>query len=194
MTELRDGVGNGRVVNEAMIARCRLEIESPAKRVLRGLLLPIIRRYIGLRTVGEGFQWGLPLNVPRGALDIGRYVYVGAHCSASGPIVIGDLCMISTHVRFVGNDHRTDIVGGPTRLEFTSDERPTTVLEADCWIGQGAIIREGVKIGRGAVVAAGAIVTRSVEPYAVVAGAPARPLRFRFSPEDIEAHDRVLFE
>jgi hypothetical protein len=53
-------------------------------------------------------------------------------------------------------------------------------LGPDCWIGHGAIIRPEVTIGAGAVVAAGAVVTRDVPPYLIVAGVPATPLRARF--------------
>lgn len=56
----------------------------------------------------------------------------------------------------------------------------------DVWIGANAIITPGVKIGSGAVVGAGAIVTKDVEPFAVVGGVPARTIRFRFEPEQIE--------
>jgi acetyltransferase-like isoleucine patch superfamily enzyme len=45
------------------------------------------------------------------------------------------------------------------------------------WIGAGAVVLPGVTIGRGAVVAAGAVVTAPVEPYTVVAGVPARPIK-----------------
>jgi phosphonate metabolim protein, transferase hexapeptide repeat family len=54
----------------------------------------------------------------------------------------------------------------------------------DTWIGHGAIIMPGVKIGHGAVVGAGAVVTKDIEPYTIVAGVTAKPLRPRFS-EDI---------
>lgn len=53
----------------------------------------------------------------------------------------------------------------------------------DVWIGHGAIILPGITIGHGAVVAAGAVVTRDVAPYAIVAGVPARFLKWRFPPE-----------
>ncbi|MTH53515.1 acetyltransferase [Bacillus mangrovi] len=56
----------------------------------------------------------------------------------------------------------------------------------DVWIGHGAIIMKGVEIGIGAVVGAGAIVTKPVEPYTIVAGVPARPIRKRFSEDIIE--------
>jgi len=51
----------------------------------------------------------------------------------------------------------------------------------DVWIGHGAVVMPGVKIGDGAVVGANAVVTRDVAPYQVVAGVPARPLRPRFA-------------
>lgn len=52
----------------------------------------------------------------------------------------------------------------------------------DVWIGHGAIILPGRRVGDGAVVAAGAVVTRDVAPYTIVAGVPARPIRDRFTP------------
>ncbi|MCM3762201.1 acetyltransferase [Alkalihalobacillus oceani] len=53
----------------------------------------------------------------------------------------------------------------------------------DVWIGHGAIIMKGVEIGTGAVVGSGAIVTKNVEPYTIVVGSPARPIKRRFSEE-----------
>ncbi|KOX91438.1 acetyltransferase [Haloarcula rubripromontorii] len=53
----------------------------------------------------------------------------------------------------------------------------------DVWLGHGAIVLPGVSIGNGAVVAAGAVVSRDVPPYTVVAGVPADPIRRRFDPE-----------
>lgn len=56
----------------------------------------------------------------------------------------------------------------------------------DVWIGHGAIIMPGVKVGIGAVVGSGAVVTKDVEPYQIVVGVPAKPIRKRFSDEQIE--------
>ncbi|MCM3714403.1 acetyltransferase [Alkalihalobacillus oceani] len=53
----------------------------------------------------------------------------------------------------------------------------------DVWVGHGAIIMKGVEIGTGAVVGSGAIVTKNVEPYTIVVGSPARPIKRRFSEE-----------
>ena len=58
-----------------------------------------------------------------------------------------------------------------------------TVLGPDCWIGHGAIIKPEVTVGAGAVVAAGAVVTKDVAPFMIVAGVPAQPLKARFPDE-----------
>ena len=60
------------------------------------------------------------------------------------------------------------------------------MLEDDVWIGNNAMILSGVTIGQGAVVAGGAVVTKDVEPYAIVAGNPAKVIKYRFEPEIIE--------
>lgn len=61
-----------------------------------------------------------------------------------------------------------------------------TVIGHDVWIGHGAFVLPGIKIGTGAVIAAMAVVTKDVPPYAIVAGSPAVVKKFRFSPTDIE--------
>ena len=60
-----------------------------------------------------------------------------------------------------------------------------TIVGHDVWIGAGAIIMPGVKVGNGAVVGAGAIVTKDIEPYSVVIGAPVKFKNYRFSAEKI---------
>ncbi|GAM69538.1 galactoside O-acetyltransferase [Vibrio sp. JCM 19236] len=56
----------------------------------------------------------------------------------------------------------------------------SVIIGNDCWIGDRVIILGGVTIGDGAVILAGAIVTKDVEPYAIVGGLPAKPLKFRY--------------
>ncbi|MCX7646621.1 MAG: chloramphenicol acetyltransferase [Rhodobacteraceae bacterium] len=63
---------------------------------------------------------------------------------------------------------------------FAARAARRTVLGADCWIGHGAIVKPEVTLGIGAVVASGAVVTKDVAPFMIVAGCPARPLRSRF--------------
>ncbi len=72
---------------------------------------------------------------------------------------------------------------------FTTRAARRTSLGADCWIGHGAIIKPETTVGIGAIVASGAVVTKDVAPFMIVAGCPATPIRARFSPAVI---DRLL--
>lgn len=72
---------------------------------------------------------------------------------------------------------------------FAARAARRTTLGADAWIGHGAIIKPEITIGIGAIVASGAVVTKDVPPFHMVAGVPARPLRPRFSSTTI---DRLL--
>lgn len=65
------------------------------------------------------------------------------------------------------------------RLEFEPENTPATIGH-DVWIGDDVRLRSGIHIGTGAVIAAGSIVTRDVEPYAIVAGIPAKLVGYRF--------------
>lgn len=65
--------------------------------------------------------------------------------------------------------------------KYESFSKGDIVVEDDVWIGYGATILSGVKIGKGAVIAAGAVVSKDVPPYSVVGGVPAKVMRFRFN-------------
>jgi phosphonate metabolism protein (transferase hexapeptide repeat family) len=83
------------------------------------------------------------------------------------------------HFTYRANDYWADA----TREESVFDWRRENLVAVghDVWIGHGATILPGVTIGNGAAVGAGAVVTRDVEPYAIVAGVPAQPIKQRFS-------------
>lgn len=66
------------------------------------------------------------------------------------------------------------------------------MIEDDVWCGANVTILKGVTIGRGSVVAAGAIVTKSFPPYSIIGGVPAKLIKMRFSPEEIERHEALL--
>lgn len=177
--------------SEAMIARCRQEVEGRAKALARRLALPWLRRRLRLAELGEGFQWGRGLTVGAGS-RIGRFAYLGPGFACHGPVVVGDLCMIAAGCRVVGADHAIDRAGTPTRLGWPDAPRAVTVFGADAWIGERVTIREGVTIGAGAVVGSAATVVHDVAPYTIVAGTPARVVRARFAPEVMARHDRAV--
>ena len=106
---------------------------------------------------------------------------------------IGDcVCLGAEAVILLGGNHthRTDWFSLYPFAEVILDAyqgKGDTVIKDGAWIGMRAMIMPGVTIGEGAVVASGAIVTKDVAPYAIVAGNPAVPIRKRFSDAVIEA-------
>jgi acetyltransferase-like isoleucine patch superfamily enzyme len=107
-------------------------------------------------------------------LRIGRASAIGNRCilDARGGITIGRDVNISSYARLQTAKH---LIDDP---DFMHDYSPIAV-EDRAWIAEGAVVLGGVRIGEGAVVAAGAVVSKDVAPFSVVAGVPARPLRER---------------
>lgn len=178
-------------VSAEILDQCAKRIEPAWKARLRAMLLPLIKRKYRLGEVGKGVHWGANSHVA-GAL-FGHYSSFGHSAEFHGPVVVGDLTMLSTHVQVIGQDHGIADPETPMRLDFPATARPVTTIEADCWIGSRVTIMEGVRIGRGSVVGAGSVVTRDIPPYAIAMGSPARVLRQRFSESDRIFYDQRLY-
>lgn len=78
-------------------------------------------------------------------------------------------------------------------LSHVNDKSGDVIINEDVWIGANVTILAGVSIGRGAIVAAGSVVSRPIPPYALVAGAPAKILKRKFTIEQILKHESVLY-
>jgi acetyltransferase-like isoleucine patch superfamily enzyme len=114
-------------------------------------------------------------------VSIGKFCSIGPNCKI-GVGIHPSRDFVSTHPAFYSLNNEAGITFVKTgRYE---DFKPITIGN-DVWIGESAIIMDGVTIGNGAIVAAGAVVTRDVPPYAVTAGVPAKTIRYRFEPTDI---------
>lgn len=153
----------------------------------------------GLGSCGRGVTLGLPA-ILAGAqnIHIGDDVLVGpgAYISAvNADVRIGSKVMLSPFVAIIAGNHNTAVLGRYMRDVY--DKRPeddqSVTIADDVWVGTRAIILKGVTVGRGSVVAAGAVVTRDVGPYEIVAEVPAARLRMRFSAEEVAAHERELY-
>ena len=127
---------------------------------------------------------------------IGRFTYIararvsgadiGAFCSIGPDAIIGlsahPTNWLTTHPAFYSLGMQANATFSKGEL-FEHWKRPK--IGNDVWIGARAVILGGVTIGTGAIVAAGAVVTKDVRPYAVVAGVPAREIRRRFDEDKI---------
>ncbi|BBU57602.1 acetyltransferase [Mameliella alba] len=108
---------------------------------------------------------------------------------------IGKYCQIAHGVRFIGSsaNHATDglttfpfaVFDPSTMLGYQPDSRDT-VIGHDVWLGYGALVLPGARIGNGVIVGAGAVVRGTVPDYAVVTGNPAQVVKMRFAPQEIE--------
>lgn len=179
-------------VSRELIARCGAVVEPAWKREVRAALLPFVRWRYGFAAFGEGSQWGRDLRMAKGRVFVGRYAYVGPGCEFGTEVVVGDLVMISAGAVIFGDDHRYDDPDLPSRLAFGDLPGPT-LFEADAWVGRNCLIRAGTRFGRGCVVGAGSVVARDVPPYAVVAGVPARVIKYRYSEDERAKRDAMMF-
>ena len=102
--------------------------------------------------------------------------------------------MLASNVAIVGGDHNFGTIGVPTIFNGRGDEEEKEVIiEKDVWVGFGAIIMHGVKLGEGSIIGAGSVVTKDIEPYTIVAGNPAKFIKYRFhSKEECIKHSREI--
>lgn len=139
-----------------------------------GVVIRSFTNLYGCR-IGDGTQIGTFVEVQRGAV-IGARCKVSSHTFICAGVVIEDEVFVGHGVVFI-NDKRPRATCADGSLQTDTDwELLETLVERGASLGSGAVILGGVTIGAGATVGAGAVVTRDVEPGAVVAGAPARLL------------------
>ena len=160
------------------------------RRFQRSIIHPGVRVAPGC-TLGD--RSVLFSNVRLSDSSVGAYSYVQENTALYGAEV-GPFCSIAANVTIGLQDHPMYMVSTspvfydnsqPLPKAFVcesqrGDRVPKTILEADVWIGEGAKVRAGVRIGVGAVIGAGSVVTHDIAPYTIAAGVPCRPLRRRF--------------
>lgn len=127
--------------------------------------------YVGHQSILKGYY--------KNELRIGDETWIGQQVfmHAAGGLTIGARVGIGPGVKILTSEHRD--AGREVPVLFSPLELAPVVIDDDADLGIGAILLPGVHVGRGAVVGAGAVVTRDVPAYAVVAGSPARILRHR---------------
>jgi acetyltransferase-like isoleucine patch superfamily enzyme len=157
-----------------------------------------IMRFFGYRFRQTGkcfFCLGTSSYFKKNSVSVKDYVFINRNARFSANVEIGHFVQIGANVAIVGGDHDFGVCGVP--LAFTrkdQKEELVTIIEDDAWVGHGAIIISGVRIGRGAIIAAGAVVTKDVPPYAIVGGVPAKVIRYRFTAEEQTIHNKSLDE
>lgn len=111
-------------------------------------------------------------------ISIGNNSGIGRYSMLQGEITIGNGVMIGPYCLIYTCNHNTKDLSVPMFKQGMDVMKPV-VIEDDVWIGGRVIILPGVHIGTGAIIGAGAVVTKDVPEYAIVAGNPAKIIRYR---------------
>lgn len=132
---------------------------------------------------------------------IGYMTYIQPYFRCQSNTTIGRYCSIADHVRIGSANHPTDwLSSNPFQYLYSESEakkyperyltfnayKKSCVIGNDVWFGAQVFVMPGVTVGDGAIVAGGSIVTKDVPPYAIVGGAPAKIIRYRFDEPTIK--------
>lgn len=147
---------------------------SLGSRQIRALLC---RRIFGKAGKGINIEHGAFFG-SGGGIEIGDFSGLGLNCRVSGPLTIGHNVMMGPDVMIYTQNHNFSDTSIPMIKQGNTEKKKVTIGN-DVWIAARVIILPGVTVGDGAVIGAGAVVTKDVPPYAIVAGNPAKVIKYR---------------
>lgn len=126
------------------------------------------------------------MSANRGHISIGNNSWLGANSViyGNGGVDIGDHVLIASHCVINTVSHNFSDTAVPMNLQGINCD--PVIIEDDVWIGTGAVILQGVYIGRGSIIGAGAVVTKSIPPYSIALGVPAQVTASRRDALEIE--------
>ena len=157
----------------------------------RGLELQVGR---GARLDLGRFVWlgdGTKIRCHEGAVEVGAKTVMGQECTISAyeRVRIGEQCVIADRAMFIDFDHGVVEVERPIRSQgiYTREVE----VGSNVWIGYGACILRGVRVGDNSIIGTNSVVTKDVPANAVVAGIPARVIRMREAPRELRWPDPV---
>ena len=186
---------------------------SKIKRIIRYLIYKI--KYKKLNTSLNTYKFGKNLNIGRNCaiskgvyiennVTIGDCTYISSNSNIYSDVTIGKFCSIAPNVDIAPGEHNVyNVSTHPImynsiwRRKLNIEENEVyektiggydkeTKIGNDVWIALNVFIKRGITIGDGAVIGAGSVVTKDVEPYSIVAGNPAKVIKYRTSKENIE--------
>lgn len=133
----------------------------------------------------ENFEFGSNVYIPHGA----------TFYSTNAKLIIGDNVMFGPNPTIITGDHRTNVIGVPMCdvHEKLPENDLDVCIDDEVWCGANVTILKGVTIGRGSIVAACSLVSRSAPPYSIIAGVPAKFIKFRFNVDEILQHEAVIY-
>lgn len=140
-------------------------------------------KYNGFVRVMKGTSFAQNMDI-----QIGNNVQFGDFCNIACNVHFGNNILMAGKVSFVGKHDHTFDIPGKTIWQGKRGNNGTTIIEDDVWIGTGAIIMSGLKIGKGSIIAAGSIVTKNIGCCEIWGGNPAKKIKDRFNETDKQYH------
>jgi acetyltransferase-like isoleucine patch superfamily enzyme len=140
------------------------------------------------------FVWigdGTKIRCHEGVVEIGDKTVIGQECTISAyqRVRIGEQCVIADRAMFIDFDHGVAEVERPIRVQGIY--KRDTVVGSNVWIGYGACVLRGVRVGDNSIIGTNAVVTNDVPANAVVGGVPAKVIRMRDAPSELRWSDPV---
>ncbi|MCC8423760.1 DapH/DapD/GlmU-related protein [Mucilaginibacter sp. UR6-11] len=135
-------------------------------------VLPFNKFEMGASSTIEDFCC---INNGVGDVTIGNHTLIGMRNTIIGPVAVGNNVIFAQNIVTSGLNHEYRDVNKPINQQKTIIAQ--IIIEDDCWIAANAVITAGVTIGKHSVIAAGAVVTKSVPPYSIAAGNPAKVIK-----------------
>lgn len=122
-------------------------------------------------------------------ITLGHHVFIANRAWFSGEIEIGSYVMFGPNVTILGGDHEFKDITQPMFFVKDNQQRQAKIkIGNDVWVGANVTILKGVEIGQGAIIAAGSVVNKSVEPFSIVGGVPAKKIAERFTQAEKQAY------
>lgn len=146
---------------------------SIIRRKARLDLIPSKKFSIGYRTIVEDYAI---VNNGMGDVIIGDRCDITSRVKLVGPVTLGNLVTIGSNAQITGLTHNFEDISRTIKDQGVTANR--TVVEDNVWIGGNSVIIQGLKIGTHCIIASGSVVTKDVPSYSVVAGNPARVIKF----------------
>lgn len=145
---------------------------SIIKRKARLDIIPSKKITLGIRSVIEDYAI---INNGMGDIIIGDYTHVTSRVKLVGPVTLGNYVTIGSNAQITGLTHNYTNIDCPIAKQGVTPNK--TVVEDDVWIGGNSCINQGITIGTHSIIASGSVVTKSVPPFCVVAGNPAKVIK-----------------
>jgi len=166
----------------------------------------VLSKSLSMRLLTREIITRSEINPPKGQVEIGKFS-IGypkiLSWRTDDKLKAGKFCMFAHDVMILaGGEHDLKrVTCYPLKTSFhlsnkhseDSENKGPVIIGNDVWIGAGAIILSGVTISDGVIVGAGSVVTRNIPPYAIVAGNPARIIRYRFSRKQIDQLQEIAW-